>query len=176
MRADLKITKQDGLLSHFAKRFALLLIVGLTLNLGACATTEQRANTAVIGDVNDPFEPFNRKMFALNEVIDDAAIRPIAKGYRKLPSFMQTGIYNFLRNLREPVTVANDILQWEWKRALKSFGRFGINTTVGLAGFIDQTTPAGIEYHKEDGEQFPEDSILHPLVQSTIEQLAARKE
>ena len=132
------------------KRILVLVVLGLTLSLGACASSEQRANTAAVGDVNDPFEPFNRKMFALSQGIDKIAIKPVAKGYNKLPSPIRTGIYNFLRNLREPVTITNDILQWEWKRALKSFGRFGINSTVGLAGFIDQSTPAGVEFHKED--------------------------
>lgn len=150
MLADFQRIGSGQGMSHFVRRICMLLTVACALSLGACASTEQMANTNAVGDVNDPFEPFNRQMFAINKAIDDVAIRPVAQGYRKLPQFAQTGIYNFLRNLREPVTITNDILQWEWKRALKSVGRFGINSTVGLAGFIDQTTPAGLEYHKED--------------------------
>ena len=49
--------------------------------------------------VYDPAEPVNRGIFAFNRVVDDYALAPVARGYRHLPDFFQTGVHNFVNNL-----------------------------------------------------------------------------
>ncbi|MEJ0059876.1 MAG: VacJ family lipoprotein [Terricaulis sp.] len=101
--------------------------------------------------VYDPFEPFNRRMFAVHEAIDKAVLEPVARGYRAVtPQPVRTGVRNFLRNLRAPVVFANDVLQGEPDRAGNTFARFGLNTTVGLLGILDPATGLGLERHDED--------------------------
>ena len=61
-------------------------------------------------EIYDPFEPINRAIFSFNNVADRIVLEPIAKGYKKLPSPLQTGISNFLSNLRAPLVVLNQLL------------------------------------------------------------------
>jgi len=104
----------------------------------------------------DPLEDFNRLMFGFNEMIDVLLLRPAAEFYTKvLPPPFQRGIRNFLRNLRTPVILVNDLLQGEVERAGTTLTRFAINTTVGVAGFSDQAGKMGFFYHNEDfGQTF----------------------
>jgi phospholipid-binding lipoprotein MlaA len=101
--------------------------------------------------VSDPFEGFNRAMFGVNEALDKALLEPAAKGYRAVtPTPVRSGVRNFLRNLKSPVILANDVLQAEPKRAGTTFLRFGVNTTIGVVGLFDVATPMGLERHDED--------------------------
>jgi phospholipid-binding lipoprotein MlaA len=99
----------------------------------------------------DPWEPWNRAMFAFNDSVDKAALEPIARGYRAItPRFFRTGVSNALGNLRAPVVLANDILQAEPARAGATAGRFAINSTLGVAGLFDVAARMGLERHDED--------------------------
>ncbi|MGN6222308.1 MlaA family lipoprotein, partial [Pseudoxanthomonas sp.] len=81
---------------------------------------------------DDPWEGFNRKMYAFNDAADKAVIRPTAMAYRKVTSAnMRRVIANFFANIRMPITIVNDLLQVEPKLALRNTGRFAINTTLG---------------------------------------------
>lgn len=101
--------------------------------------------------VSDPWEPLNRDLLAVHETVDSAVLEPLARGYRAItPSPVRQGVRNFLRNLRGPVIFANDVLQGEFSRAGATAARFGINTTVGVAGIFDPAASAGLEYHDED--------------------------
>jgi|CXWL01.1.fsa_nt_gi phospholipid-binding lipoprotein MlaA len=101
--------------------------------------------------VQDPYEPLNRDLFAAHEAIDHAVLEPLAHGYRALtPRLLRTGISNFLRNLRSPVILANDVLQAEPRRAGITTARFGINTTIGVLGLFDPASSMGLERHDED--------------------------
>ena len=104
----------------------------------------------------DPLEDFNRLMFGFNEMIDTLLLRPAAEFYTKvLPPPFQRGIRNFLRNLRTPVILVNDLLQGEVDRAGTTLTRFLINTTIGIGGFSDQAGKMGFFYHNEDfGQTF----------------------
>ena len=102
-------------------------------------------------EINDPLEDINRAIFEFNEVLQDAFLRPITLFYNE--NFNQTlreGISNFLDNLSSPIILANDLLQGEFERALITFGRAFINTTVGIGGIADVATELGIERHEED--------------------------
>ena len=86
----------------------------------------------------DPLEGFNRAMFSVHQVLDRLFFRPVAKVYEKVvPKVVRKGIWHFFANLQEPLVFANDLLQLRPKHAIKTFGRFTINSTVGLAGFLD---------------------------------------
>lgn len=100
---------------------------------------------------SDPWEGFNRQMYAVHDGVDQAVLEPIARGYRFItPEFVQGGVLNFLRNLRGPVIFANDVLQGEFGRAGVTAARFGINSTLGIVGIFDPATGMGLERHDED--------------------------
>ena len=102
-------------------------------------------------DVKDCFEKINRATFAFNMALDKVLFRPVATGYRKLPSPLRTGTSNALNNLSNLVTIPNNILQGEFKLAGINTGRFIINSTLGVLGLMDVATGMGmIEYEKED--------------------------
>jgi phospholipid-binding lipoprotein MlaA len=130
----------NGRLQFSSIVFSVLALGSL---LGGCATTP--------GPENDPYESFNRKMFAVNETLDDNVALPAAKVYvHVFPEPARDGVHNVLTNLNSPVTLANDLLQGEAKRAVQTVGRCLVNTTIGLGGLIDVATPMGIPMHEED--------------------------
>ncbi len=99
----------------------------------------------------DPMEPYNRAIFGFNEVADKVVLRPLAAGYRTVvPSGIRIGIHNFITHLKSPITILNALLQGEGVRARDTFGRFLTNTILGLGGFIDVASDAGIPQHFED--------------------------
>ena len=101
--------------------------------------------------VNDPLESMNRAIFEVNEGLQDVLLRPIAKFYNTNVNLtVRQGISNFLDNLSSPVIFANDLLQGEFERALTTFGRAFINTTIGIVGFADVASELGLERHDED--------------------------
>ena len=61
-------------------------------------------------EIYDPIEPINRAIFSFNNVADRIILEPIAKGYKKLPSPVQSGLSNFLSNLRAPLVVVNQVI------------------------------------------------------------------
>jgi len=99
----------------------------------------------------DPWEDFNRDMFAVHESVDQAVLEPVARGYRAItPRPVRRGVLNVLRNLRAPVIFVNDVLQGEIGRAGTTAVRFGVNSTIGIAGVFDPATSMGLERHDED--------------------------
>lgn len=118
-----------------------------SLALSACAT----APAPEAGEMADPYEAFNRKVFAFNNDVDKYAISPAATAYKTVtPEFARDRVTDFLRNLNAPVILANDILQAEPARAGTTFARFGINSTVGILGLWDAADHFGLERHTED--------------------------
>lgn len=99
----------------------------------------------------DPLESINRGVYKFNDVADKAVIKPVASAYRKVtPSPIRKGFSNFFNNLGSITTVLNDILQLKFANAFTDAGRFVINSTFGLAGFIDVAGMDKIPDHKED--------------------------
>ena len=102
-------------------------------------------------EIKDCFENINRATFAFNQVLDGVIFKPVAGAYRVLPSPIKTGVSNSLENISNLVTIPNNILQGEIKKAGVNSGRFIINTTIGILGFIDVAQHLGFpEYEKED--------------------------
>ncbi len=101
-------------------------------------------------EVFDPFEPVNRAIFSFNNVADQIVLEPISKGYKKLPSPLQSGISNFLSNLKMPLVIVNQLLQGQGENAVESTGRFLVNSTAGVFGIIDVADRIGLEEKEED--------------------------
>ena len=103
------------------------------------------------GEVKDCFEKLNRATFALNMGLDKVIFKPLAKGYRKLPSPVRTGTDNALSNLSNLITIPNNILQGDFGSAANNSARLVINTTLGIAGIFDPANSFGFEKRaKED--------------------------
>ena len=107
-------------------------------------------------DVRDCFEKINRATFAFNMALDKVLFRPVATGYRKLPSPIKIGTSNALNNLSNLVTIPNNILQGDFIAAGNNSIRFIINTTIGIVGIFDPANALGFEkLEKEDfGQTF----------------------
>jgi len=115
--------------------------------VGGCASTAPGSDAGQ----NDPYESFNRKMFALNETMDKNVALPVAKAYvAVVPEPARDGVHNALVNLGSPVTLANDILQGKPQRAVQTLGRVIVNSSIGLGGFVDVASPMGIPAHDAD--------------------------
>ena len=100
---------------------------------------------------DDPFEDYNRKIWAFNEFLDDNFAKPTAEVYTSIaPNFVEIAISNFFRNLNELDNTANQLLQGKPLLAVNDFSRFLINTTIGFGGFIDVGSSFGLERHDED--------------------------
>jgi phospholipid-binding lipoprotein MlaA len=99
----------------------------------------------------DPLEGFNRGIYKINDVADKAVIKPVASAYKAVaPTPVRTGFNNFFNNLGSITTVLNDLLQLKFANAFTDAGRFVINSTFGLAGFVDVAGMDNIPLRKED--------------------------
>jgi phospholipid-binding lipoprotein MlaA len=135
------------------KKFAIMLIttLALTSNVYSASDGEILLKKNDPSEVKDCFEKINRATFAFNQALDKVIFKPVASGYRKLPSPVKSGISNSLDNLSNLVTIPNNVLQGNFKSAGINTGRFVINSTVGILGFIDVAQHLGMpEYEKED--------------------------
>ncbi len=154
---------------------SIYLLVTLCISgVSGCATVKSSSHAAANDDVSnsasspslhgseaqttikrkrnpDPFEKFNRVMFKFNEKVDRYVAKPVAKGYRAItPRPLRKGISNFFHNLREPITILNDLLQGKLKQAGSDLGRFLVNSTLGFFGFLDLASEIGLPRHDED--------------------------
>ncbi len=112
--------------------------------------TKQTGNAPTM-NARDPYESFNRKIFAFNMGFHDLIGEPVAKAYLNyVPQPAQTGISNFFSNLTMPLNFTNSFLQGKIQEGLAGVMRFTINSTFGLLGLLDIATPAGLELKKED--------------------------
>ena len=129
------------------------MIIGAALTLGGCATTAVTEQQNIANKA-DPYENFNRKMFTFNDNVDDYVAKPISDAYKWItPQFAQTGVYNFFSNLKNINVVINDVLQAKFAQSAHDTGRFALNTTMGLGGFVDVASHVGLERNEEDFEQ-----------------------
>ena len=92
-------------------------------------------------DAYDPWEGMNRRIYNFNAIFDNYVFLPVVNAYEfVLPVFVQKGITNFFNNLNEVTNLMNSLLQFKFEKAVNTFGRIMINTTVGLGGLIDVAT------------------------------------
>ena len=121
--------------------FKLFIVVLVIFQVSGCATHTNQ----------DPLESFNRAIYKFNDVADGAVIKPISKGYKNIaPTFIVKGVNNFFNNIRDVVTVINELLQGKIEYAANDTGRILVNSTIGLLGFVDVHSMNGGERRKED--------------------------
>ena len=102
-------------------------------------------------DPHDPYEGFNRAMFAVNEGLDTVAIKPLAQVYDGVvPLPAKAGIGNFFDNIADFRNALNDTLQGKLSEAGIDLGRLLINSTIGIFGLFDVASELGLERHDED--------------------------
>jgi phospholipid-binding lipoprotein MlaA len=102
-------------------------------------------------DVWDPLESVNRKTLKMNGVLDRWIFDPVTSAYAfVVPGPARLAVRRFLVNLNSPVVLANDVLQLAPLDAAVTVTRFGINSTIGVAGFFDPATKLGITGHSSD--------------------------
>ena len=140
------------------KNFLITSLISFMLATNVSADTDGENNLSKknSGEVKDCFEGLNRATFSLNQGLDKVIFKPVAKGYRKLPSPIRSGTSNALENISSLLTIPNNILQGEFKKAGINTGRFAVNTTVGILGVFDVATKMNFpEYEREDyGQTF----------------------
>ena len=139
------------------KKLLITTLVSMILASNVNAGTDGENNISKKNKpVKDCFENINRATFALNQGLDNLIFEPVAKAYRVLPSPVRSGTSNALENLSSLITIPNNVLQGDFKKAGINTGRFAINTTVGILGIIDVAEKMNFpEYEKEDyGQTF----------------------
>jgi phospholipid-binding lipoprotein MlaA len=147
MWADLS----GGAARRFLRRGVLVLAASLAMAACATAPDDDPEAVAEFQKLNDPIEPTNRAIFEFNLGLDRFVLKPVTGAYRAVfPQPVRDGVHNFLQNLRAPVIFANDLLQGEPGRAVTTFGRFIVNSTLGVAGFGDPAESLGMAQHDED--------------------------
>jgi len=102
--------------------------------------------------VADPIEGVNRAIFKFNDKLYFWFFRPVALGYNYVvPEPGRVAVRRFFDNVFMPVRFANNLFQLKFKRAGIELERFGINTTIGVAGFMDPAKKYwNLEMHEED--------------------------
>ncbi len=122
----------------------------LLLSVTACASSLD----AEFRDTRDPYEDVNRHIYAFNDTLDQYLLHPLSLGYQwVLPTPVDQGITRFFSNLNSPTTILNSLLQNKLGTAGQTALRFALNSSIGLAGFIDIATPLGWPQHQEDFAQ-----------------------
>ena len=116
----------------------------LTSHARAGSTISEELSSKPSNTANECFETASRVMFKFNYALDGAVFEPVAKGYRSLPVGFRKGTNNAVNNLRSLLTLTNNMLQGEFKKAGETAGRFAINSTVGILGIFDVRLILGI--------------------------------
>lgn len=137
-----------------------LVLLTFVVGLAGCQTVQKVGNKLqgavdkVMGSKGqklDPWESWNRKVFAFNEKLDETVLKPVATAYSELvPSPIRTGIDNFFGNIGDAWSTVNLFLQGRFKAGVEQGMRFAVNSTLGLAGVLDIATEAGLEKNSQD--------------------------
>ncbi|WP_078121916.1 MlaA family lipoprotein [Thiosocius teredinicola] len=125
-------------------KVGLALLLGMTLGLGGCASGVDR-------DPRDPLESYNRAMYSFNESVDNAVLKPLARGYNYItPAPVNKGVTNFFNNLADVRSAINNLLQFKIGRAFSDVGRVAVNSTIGILGLIDVASNMDLPRYNED--------------------------
>ena len=124
----------------------LLSCLAISITLAGCAST-----APVVPENDDPWVGWNRGTQVFNDNLDKAILKPVAKGYQWItPDFVDEGVSNFFSNINDIGVTLNDLLQFKITQSGMDGSRFLINTTAGVAGFIDVASMIDLPKHKED--------------------------
>jgi phospholipid-binding lipoprotein MlaA len=137
------------------RKLALQRLLGAVVLAGAAAlagcATAPAGTSAAQPAQDDRWENWNRKVYAFNEKVDEAVLKPVATAYRKVvPDLVRTGINNVLGNIGDAWSAANHLLQGKVQTGLEMGMRVLTNTVFGLAGILDPATEMGLTRRSED--------------------------
>lgn len=137
-----------ALLELPSQRLSLPLDMALAIFLFLLLT----CSSAYAATEYDPFEKVNRVTFGFNVALDRVVLKPLASGYDNYtPRLAKTGVRNFFNNLDDMRVGINDLMQLNFRQAAKDFGRFAVNSTVGVAGLFDVAKPVlNFEKNRQD--------------------------
>ncbi len=111
--------------------------IAAALFVSGCASVEPTSP-------RDPWEGYNRGMFAFNDAVDGAVLKPIAYAYRDLtPQPVRSCVSNVFGNLGDAWSALNSFLQGRPHDFANSLGRVLFNSTMGLGGCIDVASRNG---------------------------------
>ncbi len=131
---------------HDFRHHAVLFVgcIILISMLGGCASVPK-------DEAYDPIEPVNRVAFKFNDVLDKLILKPLSDGYvAVVPDKGRIMFANFFDNALYADTILNDFLQGKGAQGASDFGRFLVNSTLGIGGFFDPATSMGMKKHQED--------------------------
>jgi len=115
--------------------------------------SSETAEEAVTEDY-DPWEGFNTAMFSFNRKVDRYALKPVAKAWDKIvPDPVERSLKRAFDNLAMPRRLVNNLFQLKLKGAGQELARFGLNTTLGVAGLFDVAKVFGLEVSEADTGQ-----------------------
>ena len=100
----------------------------------------------------DPLSGYNRVVTSFNDKVYIYFLNPVSEGYDIfVPEIARTGVSNFFDNLLFPIRFINNLLQFKFQNATEELGRFLVNSTFGILGFMDPATEQlGWKEHDED--------------------------
>ena len=128
---------------------AVALAAALLVALSGCATIQNARGGP--GQRLDPWENWNRKVFAFNEDLDVAVLKPVATVYANvMPQPVRNGISNFFGNAADAWSAINNVLQGKFELGVQDATRFGVNTVFGIFGIVDIATEMGLDHQYED--------------------------
>jgi phospholipid-binding lipoprotein MlaA len=130
-----------------ARHTGAVLGVVFVLGISGCVTLPPNSKRSP----QDPWESWNRGVYKVNDKLDRAVLKPVAKTYvRAVPAPARTGISNVLSNLKMTTVMINDGLQGKFRAAAVDLARFALNLTVGFGGLLDPATQAGLARNDEE--------------------------
>lgn len=139
-------------------RRALAALAGLGLLLAAAPlrAADPADPGAADADANDPWEGFNRPVFAFNDLLARKVLEPVGRGWAWLvPTVARDSIARVYVNVRTPLVMVNDLLQGKPHAAGVDLVRLLMNTTVGIGGLMDPAAACGMPPNDEDfGQTF----------------------
>ncbi len=142
----MRLNKQSIIHSMFMYKYVtLFLALSLAQNVYGANVADETSTTQCT-EIFDPYEKFNRKVLSFNIAIDKTILSPVTKLYDyTVPQWPQDRVSSFFQNLTTPLTFVNNIFQGNVKAAGNSFGRFLINSTLGIGGLFDWASAFDVE-------------------------------